>query len=112
MLSCYYYSDLNDFNDEETSSPSAKISKGDSHVEIDYYYHNCLVDVLLKLYGKNLNDKYLLAKYLLNLMPDSVELIKLLVNFSTKLNGIQKTLQILYDHLTVNSLDDEHLWIL
>lgn len=122
LLSSYYYSDVNDFNDEETNGMNKKISNDfnsphSKHsekitIEIDYYYHNCLVDVLFKLYAKNLNDKYLLAKHLANLMPDSVELIKLLVSFSSKLNGTQKSLQILYDHLTVHSIDDEHLWIL
>lgn len=80
--------------------------------QIDYYYHNCVIDILVKLYGRTLSDKFTLTSFLVGLMPKNVELIKMHVNYSIKLNGTQKTLQIFYDHLTVNSIDLEHLWIL
>jgi hypothetical protein len=80
--------------------------------QTDYYYHNCLADILVRLYGRNLSDKYALTSYMVALMPKNVELVKLFVNYGVKLNGTRKCLQTFYDHLTINSIDMEHLWLL
>lgn len=80
--------------------------------QLDFFYHNCLIDLLIKLFARTLSDKFLLTNHLVGLMPKNVDLVKLNVNYSMKLNGINKTLQIFYDHLSINSIDIEHLWIL
>jgi hypothetical protein len=97
------------FNYLEFRMTKANFSIND---QIDYYYHNCLIDILIKLYGRTLSDKFTLTSFLVGLMPKNVELAKLYANYSIKLNGAQKTLQIFYDYLSVNSIDFEHLWIL
>lgn len=78
----------------------------------DYYYHNCLIDLWLKLFSKNINEKYLLSKCILDLIPLNQDLIKLFVNYSIKLNGSKSTLQFVFNHLNVNSIDCDYLWIL
>ncbi len=99
---------LDDDNDQLNSSFSV-----DDELDRDYYYHNCLVNLLLKLFAqKSIDDKYALLKYLLELMPYNCELIKLITNTSTKLNGAKQTLQMLYDHLSINLITNEQLWIL
>ncbi len=78
----------------------------------DYYYHNCLIDLWIKLFTRSLSDKYSLVKYLIDLMPLNLDLIRLFINYGTKLNGSKVTLQLVYDHLIVNSIDNEYIWIL
>lgn len=78
----------------------------------DYYYQNCLVDLWLKLFTRTLNDKYLLVKFLIELVPLNIDLIKLFINYGTKLNGAKITLQLVYNHLILNSIDHENIWIL
>ena len=78
----------------------------------DYYYHNCLIDLWIKLFTRSLSDKYLLVKYLIDLMPLNFDLIRLFINYGTKLNGTKVTLQLVYDHLIMNSIDNEYIWIL
>jgi hypothetical protein len=78
----------------------------------DYYYHNCLVDLWLRLFTRTINDKYLLVKFLIELMPLNTELIKIFINYGTKINGAKITLQLAYNHLILNSIDNENIWIL
>jgi hypothetical protein len=78
-----------------------------------YYYHNCVIDVVLKLFAKTIYDKYALLKLLIeDYTPHNQDLVKIFIATSIKLNGLHSTLQYLYDHLTVNSIHDEHLWVL
>jgi hypothetical protein len=118
LISFYYcHSNIDDCNIEENvfanSNSKETIDKHHkkttTHLEMDYFYHNCLIDTLFKLYARNLSDKCLLAKHLSELMPHNTGLIKMLVNFSKKFDGTQKTLQFLYDHLCVHSVFDEQL---
>ena len=78
----------------------------------DYYYQNCLVDLWLKLFTKNINEKFLLVKFLIELMPHNTELMKIFIYYGTKLNGTKETLHFAYNHLIINSIDDENIWIL
>lgn len=78
----------------------------------NFYYHNCIVDLLTRLFTRNQSEKFHLAKFLVDLMPSNSDLVKLFVSFSYKLNGLHKTLQMFYDHLSINSIDNEHLWVL
>ena len=112
--SCFYYSNINDCNNENDHTSSIVINEKSKielkhHLEMDYFYHNCLADSLLKLYSRTLSEKFLLAKYLVNLMPYNCDLIMCLVNFSKKIHGVQKTLQFLYDHVCVHSIENEKL---
>ena len=108
--SCFYYANIADCNNEnEATTTSTKSELLKTNLEHDYFYHNCLVESLFKLYARSLSDKFLLAKYLVTLMPYNCDLIKLLVNFSKKINGLLKTLQLLYDHVCVHSIESEQL---
>ncbi len=78
-----------------------------------YYYNNCVVEVLLKVFAKNIGEKFALLKYLTeDLMPTNSNLIRMFAAYSVKLYGLHQTLQSLYDHLTINSIDNQHLWVL
>lgn len=105
----FYYLNLErktDFNKLEASENEFDLN------DLDYYYQNCLIDLWLKLFCKNLNEKYLFSKFLLELIPFNQDLIKLFVNYSLKLNGSKSTLQFVYNHLSMNSIDCDYLWIL
>ncbi len=113
LIGCYYLN-INDCTNEESifnvkSNERTKNQENKSHIEIDYFYHNCLINALFKLYAKNLSEKFLLAKHLSQLMPYNTDLIKMMVNFGKKIDGTAKTLQTLYDHLCVHSVENEHL---
>jgi hypothetical protein len=81
-------------------------------VERNYFYQNCIVDLLLRLYGRTVSNKYSICRLLVDMMPFNGEIIKLMVHFSSKINSLKQTLQTLYDHLSIHSIGDEHLWIL
>ena len=117
-----YYSSRIDFNDdandnsdelfEQAANISANLSFASS-TEDFFYYQNCVVEILLKLFARTIYEKFALTKYLIeDLMPTNSDLIKMFVSYSNKLNGMHQTLQFLYDHLIVNSIDNEQLWIL
>ncbi len=113
-LTSYYYLNFNDNNNEQNifsikNNERTKNQENTPHFEFDYFYHNCLVNVLFKLYAKTLSEKFLLAQHLSHLMPFNTDLIKTMVNFGKKVDGTPKTLQLLYDHLCVHSVDNEHL---
>lgn len=76
------------------------------------FFYNCVVDYLLKTYSRSPLDKINLSKYLLDLTPVNTDLIKLYISFSYKLNGLHRTLQCFYDHLSMNAIDNEHTWLL
>lgn len=110
--------DLNESNDSTSLViipflyDELKLNSLSLETDSDYYYHNCLSDLWLKLFTRTLNDKYLLVKYLIELMPLNNDLIKLYINYGTKLNGPKSTLQYIYNNLILNSIDNENLWIL
>ncbi len=94
-------------------SNTAKVDLDDlDSCDKDYYYQNCLIDLWLKLFSKNISEKYLLCKCILDIIPLNRDLIKLLANYSIKLNGPKSTLQFVFNHLNVNSIDCDYLWIL
>lgn len=94
------------FNNEKSSQSLANDSN------VDYYYHNCVVDILLKLFTRTFSEKFTIVKFLIDLMPHNSELNKQFVWLSMKFNGLHKTVQAFYDHLSINLVDNEHLWIL
>ena len=113
-MTSYYYLNFNDNNNEQNilsikNNERTRNRENRPHFEFDYFYHNCLVNVLFKLYAKTLSEKFLLAQHLSHLMPFNTDLIKTMVNFGKKVDGTPKTLQLLYDHLCVHSVDNEHL---
>ena len=93
-----------------TTKTPAQTPTADFH--IDYYYHTCLVDVFMRTFARNVADKCTIASHALRIMPDNAELVKLRVNYGVRVHGTAKTLQTLFDHLSVHAIDDEHLWIL
>jgi hypothetical protein len=99
---------------EKQSVTVTSTASASSAASVDFfYYQNCVVDVLLRLFARNVGDKFALCKYLMeDLMPTNSNLIKMFVAYSTKFNGLHKTLQSVYDHLTVNAIDSPHLWVL
>lgn len=99
-----YYSNNFDSRDENLTA-NQTASK-------DYYYHNCLVDLWMKLYTRTALDRTLLAKYLMGKMPLNTSVIRLFVHNATKTRGVKVTLQTVYDHLTLNLVNNESVWIL
>lgn len=96
--------DWNEENFVDAASVTASFS---------YYYQNCLIDVILRLFATSVADKHALAKYILeHIMPLNSGLVKIVVAHGIKLNGLHKTLQYLYDHLCINNICDERLWVL
>lgn len=138
MIIPFNYLPINNLCIESNNFQTCLVSRNDSDFNNQYnsqtnyyYYHNSIVDTLIKLFSKTVNEKFALAKHLLNLMPNNTDLIKIVVYYSNKLsnnssgssltnisntsvstNNQQKTLQMFYDHLIINSIDSEQLWIL
>ncbi len=106
--------EANDDIDLISSYKSSAPTSTQSTSSVDFfYYQNCVVEVLLKLFAKTIGDKFALAKYLIeDLMPTNSNLIRVFVAYSIKLNGMHQTLQSLYDHLIINSIDNQRLWVL
>lgn len=127
---CYYYyynyyyaNDKIEIEcDEDKKANSKSSSSSSSSCDCCYYYHNCVVDLVLKLFfnntetEENANDKekLTLIGHLLggHLMPHNGDLLKRQVTLSVKVNGSRAAMQSLYDHLSIHSCDSEHLWIL
>lgn len=132
-----YYSNCRESNDRHFSSSKAKLLVYEDEDESiltttsstqqtygsSYFYLNCIVEFLIKLFGgggsgrlrstgENVNDRLSLVRMLLELVPANAELVKQFVWLSQKANGLHKTVQLFYDHLSINNIDNEHLWIL
>lgn len=78
----------------------------------DYYYVNCLVELWFRLYTRNVQEKWQLAKLLMQLMPHNLHVVRLYVGASVKCVGAKTTLQVVYDHLNLHSISNEDIWIL
>ena len=83
--------DLNESNDSTSLViipflyDELKLNSSSLRTDSDYYYfNNFLSDLWLKLFTRTLNDKYLLVKYLIELMPLNNDLIKLYINYFIK----------------------------
>lgn len=132
-----YYSDCRESSDKhfniDVGSGSGEPEQAcedmrTSPVYYNYYYQNCIVEFVLRLFVSNqsrsttvpgnhqhhtiINERFNLVQLLLDLAPANLDLIKQFVAFSQKVNGLHKTVQLLYDHLYINCIDNEHLWIL
>ena len=75
-------------------------------------FFNSVVDFLLRAFTRSQIEKNSLSKFLLELAPFHIDLIKLHVSISHKVNGLHKSVQHFYDHLSMNHVDNEHLWLL
>lgn len=91
----------------------------ETNTSVNNYYQNCIIDVILRLFAGSmtsdtniLNERLSMVMKLLELSSDNAELIKQFVWISNKINGLQKTVQKLYCHLSINLIGDEKLWIL
>ncbi|RNA38546.1 zinc finger C3H1 domain-containing [Brachionus plicatilis] len=76
------------------------------------FFLNSIVDFLLRAFTRSQIEKNSLSRFLLELAPLHLELIKLHVSISHKVNGLHKSVQHFYDHLSMNHIDNEHLWLL
>ena len=107
----FYYS-----NRDETTTSDIEHDVADMTLSSSYdYYHNCVADALVRLAsqsGSAPSERFALVRLLVELMPTNIDLVKQFVWLSVKVNGLHRTVQLLYDHFCVNSIGDEHLWIL
>lgn len=76
------------------------------------FFLNSVVDFLLRAFTRSQIEKNSLSKFLLELAPLNIDLIKLHVSISHKVNGLHKSVQHFYDHLSMNHIENEHLWLL
>lgn len=108
----------NEDNNDERISGFAYTHRGGGGTSSYQYYQNCIIEFVLRLFGGshsrtgNFNERLSLVRLLLELAPTNGELVKQFTWLSHKVNGLQKTVQLLYDHLSINTIDNEHLWIL
>lgn len=93
------------------NSESCHQTKTTSLVPTSIFF-NSVVDFLLKVFTRSQIEKNSLSKFLLELAPFHIDLIKLHVSISHKVNGLHKSVQHFYDHLSMNHVDNEHLWLL
>jgi len=107
-----YYSSNCDSRDENSSSSTAVNNEHSASSTRDFYYHNCLVDLWMKMYTKTASERATFTKHLMIKMPLNVSVMRLFVHNATKSLGVKVTLQTMYDHLTLNLVNNESIWIL
>ena len=76
---------------------------------------NCQLVIVHCLIGycRTNKEKFYFLKHMLNLMPANTELIKWFTNYLFKEKEKSKQpLQFLYDHLIINSIKNDSLWIM
>lgn len=104
IKSCF--NDLNSF----TINNNDELNNETSDVDITFS-QLIIVEYLLK-YCRTNRDKYFLLKHLIALLPANFELFKWFTNYLFKESSAKYALQYLYDHLIINSITNDSLWIL
>jgi len=64
------------------------------------------------MYTKTASERATFTKHLMIKMPLNVSVMRLFVHNATKSLGVKVTLQTMYDHLTLNLVNNESIWIL